>query len=304
MVMSWVRPCPENAPLHIHKLRDIHSKMKAQVLRIRSARIAARPLPDRNCRRDIYRLFGNVTRHGAASAMVACVVAAWTFASPVHAQPLPPTRPPALAPAQPPAAATPAVAAPESAPARAGVALSDTEALAKINAYLNSFRTLQGNFIQFGADGRRYEGQLYLSRPGRIRFAYKPPATIEVVADGTSVAVRDRKLATQDLYTIGQTPLKFLLRDKIDLAGDLKVVKVASSAEVIRVALEDKSTLGGTSRITLTFDPVANVLRQWVVVDPQGYETTISVFNLDTQRKPDPALFTIDSQPVIQPRNN
>jgi outer membrane lipoprotein-sorting protein len=222
-------------------------------------------------------------------------------AVPAHAQPLPPTRPSALSPG--PAAAS-TNAAPDSAPARGGVALSEAEALAKINAYLNSFRTLQGNFIQFGADGRRYEGQLYLSRPGRIRFAYKPPATIEVVADGTSVAVRDRKLATQDLYTIGQTPLKFLLRDKIDLAGDLKVVKVASTAEVIRIALEDKSTLGGTSRITLTYDPVANVLRQWVVVDPQGYETTISVYNLDTQRKPDPALFTIDSQPVIQPRNN
>lgn len=222
------------------------------------------------------------------------------------AQPLPPKRPVGLLPASA-APESPAQAVPAEPPASrvpgagvSGVALSEADALAKVNAYLNSFRTLQGNFIQFGADGRRYEGQIYLSRPGRMRFSYKPPATIEVVADGTSVAVRDKKLATQDLYTIGQTPLKFLVRDKIDLASDLKVVKVTSSAEVIRVAMEDRSTLGGTSKITLTYDPVANALRQWVVVDPQGYETTISVYNLDTQRKPDPGLFTIEYQKVIE----
>lgn len=221
------------------------------------------------------------------------------MALPAMAQPVPPSRPTTLPSAS---ATTPAAAAETPvAPVRAtGPVLSEAEALARVNAYLNSFRTLQGNFIQTGADGRRYEGQLYLSRPGRIRFAYKPPATLEVVADGTSVAVRDKKLATQDLYTIGQTPLKFLVRDRIDLASDLKVTRVASSAEVIRVAMEDRSTLGGTSKITLTYDPVANALRQWVVVDPQGYETTISVYNLDTQRKPDPALFTIEYQKVIE----
>lgn len=234
------------------------------------------------------------------------IFGAWLVMLPAMAQPQPPTRPSSIAPSIAPSAASPrAPAATDAAPASsaqpraAGTVLSEAEALAKVNAYLNSFRTLQGNFIQFGADGRRYEGQLYLSRPGKMRFVYKPPATIEVVADGTSVAVRDKKLATQDLYTIGQTPLKFLLRDRIDLASDLKVVKITSSAEVIRVALEDRSTLGGTSKITLTYDPVANVLRQWVVVDPQGYETSISVYNLDTQRRPDPELFTIDLQRVI-----
>jgi outer membrane lipoprotein-sorting protein len=182
--------------------------------------------------------------------------------------------------------------------------MSEAEALAKVNAYLNSFRNLQGSFIQFGADGKRHEGQIYLSRPGKLRFEYKPPATIDVVADGNSVAVRDRKLATQDLYTIAQTPLKFLVRDKIDLASDLKVVRVQSTPELIRVALEDKSTLGGTSKITLTYDPVANTLRQWIVVDPQGYETTVAVYNLETQRRPDPSLFVIDYQRQIDTNRN
>jgi len=43
---------------------------------------------------------------------------------------------------------------------------------------------------------------------------------IEVVADGSSVVVRDRRLATQDLYPLNQTPLRFLLSDSIDLMRD------------------------------------------------------------------------------------
>ena len=82
--------------------------------------------------------------------------------------------------------------------------------------------TLAGDFVQIGGDGRRLAGKLYLQRPGKIRFEYDAPATIEVVADGSSVAVRDRKLATQDLYSIAQTPLKFLLRDRIDLGQDIR----------------------------------------------------------------------------------
>jgi outer membrane lipoprotein-sorting protein len=37
-----------------------------------------------------------------------------------------------------------------------------------------------------------------------------------------------------------------------------------------------------------------NQLKQWTVTDPQGYDTTVAVYNLNTQKKPDPDLFRID----------
>ena len=117
---------------------------------------------------------------------------------------------------------------------------------------------------------RRLGGTLYLQRPGKIRFEYDPPATLEVIADGTSVAVRDKKLLTQDIYFIQQTPLKFLLRERVDLGGDIAITGITSEANSVRLNLEDRSTLGGTSRITLYFDPEVQNLTQWRIVDPQG----------------------------------
>ena len=85
---------------------------------------------------------------------------------------------------------------------------------------ISRVQTLHGKFVQVGPDGRRTEGDFYLPKPGRVRFEYNPPSPIELIADGSSVVVRDRKLATQDLYPLSQTPLRFLLADRIDLMRD------------------------------------------------------------------------------------
>jgi outer membrane lipoprotein-sorting protein len=233
-----------------------------------------------------------------------------------RAIPLPPIRPPGLGmprtdtvqgeAAAPSPAPAPVVTAnnepratPAAKPSRPSAPLSKAEAVERLNAYFNGFSTLQGDFIQFAADGRRFEGKLYIQRPGKMRFEYRPPVTMEVVADGTSVAIRDRKLATQDLYSIGQTPLKFLLKEQMNLEKDTTVTGVSTKGDILSLKLEDRSTLGGTSKITLNFDLAANALRQWVVIDPQGYETSVSVYNLDTQRRPDQKNFVINYERML-----
>ena len=166
--------------------------------------------------------------------------------------------------------------------------------LAQANAYFNGMSTLTGSFMQIGADGRRIGGKLTLAKPGRLRFDYDQPSPLEVIADGTSVAVRDRKLATQDLYFIAQTPLKFLLREKIDLARDLSVTSVTNDPGGIRIALEDRATLGGTSKIQLFFDAEMKTLSQWRITDPQGYLTTVQLSNLQKGKSVDGTLFFIN----------
>lgn len=166
--------------------------------------------------------------------------------------------------------------------------------LAQANAYFNGMTTLTGGFVQIGADGRRIGGRLTLAKPGRLRFDYDDPSPLQVVADGTSVAVRDRRLATQDLYFISQTPLKFLLREKIDLARDLDVTDVSNDPGGVRISLEDRSTLGGTSKIQLFFDADVKVLSQWRITDPQGYQTTVQLSNLQKGRAVDGMQFVIN----------
>lgn len=182
------------------------------------------------------------------------------------------------------------------------VPIDPTAVVAKANAYFNDDSTMIAKFTQIGGDGRRTDGKLLIDRPGRMRFAYAPPATLEIVADGTSVAVIDRKLHTQDLYFIGQTPLKFLLNDHVDLAADTKITGVSGDGNTASIDVEDHATFGGTSKIRLTFETQPFALKQWTVVDPQGYETVVSLSDVDLNTKPDDSQFKINTERMLDTR--
>jgi outer membrane lipoprotein-sorting protein len=174
--------------------------------------------------------------------------------------------------------------------------------VAKVSSYLSGVQTLVGDFVQVGPDGRRTEGQFSIQKPGKVRFEYNPPSPVEVIADGKSVVVRDRKLATQQLVPLSQTPLRFLLSDRIDLMRDTNLVSVSADDTFVTIVIEESQTLVGTSRLMMMLGAKDFQLRQWTVTDPQGYDTTVAVYNLDTTKKPDPELFNIPIQERPDPR--
>jgi outer membrane lipoprotein-sorting protein len=228
--------------------------------------------------------------------------------------PTPAPRPKAAVPAAPAAQATPKAPAPaETAQSNSGSSFfpfklpgfgqSDNNAqfdpkqralIDKVNMYLMSVQLLTGDFVQVGPDGRRAEGKIYLQKPGRIRFEYKEPSPIELVADGSSVVVRDRKLMTQDLYPLSQTPLRFLLADRIDLLKETTVTYVSADDTFLSLQIEEKQTLGGTHKVLMMFSVKDTQLKQWTITDPQGYDTTVALYNIDMGKKLDPSMFVIN----------
>jgi outer membrane lipoprotein-sorting protein len=170
----------------------------------------------------------------------------------------------------------------------------------RVDKYLTGVQTMVGDFVQVAPDGAKTEGKFYLQKPGRVRFEYNPPSPVELIADGQSMVVRDRKLATQDLYPLSQTPLRFLLADRIDLLKDTDLVGVYSDNMFVTIVVEQRQILGGTHRLMLMFSAKDLELKQWTVTDPQGFDTTVAVFNLDKTKKPDPNLFKINYERVLQ----
>jgi outer membrane lipoprotein-sorting protein len=164
----------------------------------------------------------------------------------------------------------------------------------RVSTYLSSVHVMSGEFAQRNPDGRIAKGQFYLQKPGRVRFAYDPPSPVDIVSDGSSVVVRDRKLATQDIIPLSQTPLRYLLTDRIDLMRDTNVVAVHADDSYVSVAVEEKQVLIGTTRLVMMFGTKDFKLKQWIVTDPQGYDTTVALSNIDSSRAPDPGLFRID----------
>ncbi len=175
---------------------------------------------------------------------------------------------------------------------RSPFTVAQQQMLANINAYFNSFSIMEGRFIQFGPSGEQSEGVFFMSRPGRIRFHYSPPSKLDVVSDGSSVAIRDGRTRTQELYPLSATPLRYLLANHVDLTSQSIVQSIREEPDLVSLAIGDRKT-AGQGKLTLIFDRKTYQLRQWVVTDAQGLNTSVAIYDTATGKPQNPNLFWI-----------
>jgi outer membrane lipoprotein-sorting protein len=182
--------------------------------------------------------------------------------------------------------------------------MSAGEIIKRANGYFNSMNSFSGDFVQTGEDGRRYKGKLMVERPGKMRFDYDPPAKVLILSDGTTVAIIDERLKTKDRYPLDQTPLKFLVQQRVDLGRDLKLIRAKADDQTASVLVEDKTTFGGTSRVNLVFDRATFSLTGWSVTDAQGTKTTVQVANITTGQNLSDKNFKIGNEDLLFKDNN
>lgn len=162
----------------------------------------------------------------------------------------------------------------------AGAVSAQQLSLAQISTYLNGLQTAQGGFTQINADGTISTGQIYIKRPGRIRFEYNAPSTSLVMAGGGQIAVFDPRSNTgPDRFPLNRTPLSIILQANVDLDRADMVTNVASDGTTTTVTAQDPDNRDyGSLQLVFTADPVA--LRQWIVTDDLGTQTTVVLNDL------------------------
>ena len=174
------------------------------------------------------------------------------------------------------AAAALALAALLPALAPAPAAAQDGRDLARISAYLNALDTAEGGFVQIAPDGETSDGRFYIDRPGRIRFEYTPPNPSLVVSDGTWVVVYDMRDCGKQTAPLSSTPLNLFLQERVDLREEGAVSAIERQAGQMRVTAVNPSDPNGGS-ITLIFNDNPLELRQWIITDAEGSQTTVAL---------------------------
>ena len=166
------------------------------------------------------------------------------------------------------------------------------ESINKISAYMNSFKTLQGEFTQISPKGNISKGVMFISKPGKLRFEYSPPNPFLLVSDGKWVTLKNRAKEKGDQFPLAATPLRLVVAPKIDLLQEANILGFEQADGITSVILEDrKGTIGG--QLVLIFDETQNQLQQWIIVDGKGRRTTVSLANLESGVKIDPKLFVV-----------
>ncbi len=147
--------------------------------------------------------------------------------------------------------------------------------LGEVSGYLNQLVTAQGGFSQINGDGTLSTGQIYIKRPGRIRFEYNAPDNSLMVAGGGQVAIFDpRSNTAPDRYPLNQTPLSIILEQNVDLGQRRMVTGHTSDGTSTTITAQDPDHPEyGNIQLVFTANPVE--LRQWVVTDDTGGQTTV-----------------------------
>lgn len=172
-------------------------------------------------------------------------------------------------------------------------AVAEPIPLARLNAYLNGIATARAAFTQINTDGSVSTGTLYLARPGRARFEYDPPSPALVVAGSGQVAVFDRKSnEPPEQFALDRTPLSIILAPRVDLARPGVVERhISDGATTTVIAHDPERPEYGSMMLVFSDNPVA--LRQWVISDDAGGETTVILGEMRTGLALDDNIFSI-----------
>lgn len=160
----------------------------------------------------------------------------------------------------------------------------------RIEAHLNELRSLTAGFLQVSDQGGVAEGRIFLQRPGRMRLDYADPTPLLIIAARGQIIQHDRELRQTTYLPLSASPAAILLRERVELSGEVTVSGVERSAGTLRIALvQTEDPRAG--RLTLVFRDSPLQLVNWVVVDSQGSTTRVSLTNIQNGVAIDQRLF-------------
>ncbi|MBT9247201.1 outer membrane lipoprotein carrier protein LolA [Gemmobacter fulvus] len=162
-----------------------------------------------------------------------------------------------------------------------------------ISGYLNKLTTAEAEFTQVNADGSIGTGKLFIKRPGRVRFEYAKPDRSLVMASAGNVAIFDNKSnQPPEQYPLDKTPLNLILAENVDLGRAKMVIGHREDGNTTRVVAQDpKHPEYGSIEMVFTANPVE--LRQWVITDDAGGQTTVILGEMTKGKNYNTTLFNI-----------
>ena len=168
--------------------------------------------------------------------------------------------------------------------------------LKKAERYLNGIETMKARFVQVNSDGSSHEGDIYVSRPGRMRLVYDPPTPMLMVADGAFLIYVDTEMKDASHISLDDTPAGILLKDNLsfsDPAVKLNGVKLGPGTVEITASMAKDPSAG---KLTMVFSDAPFEFKQWRVMDAQNKEVSVTIYDAKVGVSLDPNLFHYETR--------
>ena len=157
-------------------------------------------------------------------------------------------------------------------------------AIQRAEDYFNDIETMQARFVQVSSDGTYGEGDVYLERPGYMRFEYDPPVPVLMLSNGGTFLYYDKRLEQATFIPLWDTPLWFLLDEETDFTAEdapVKITHVSQTPELLTLKMVDPTEeYQGTLEIIFSREPFT--FKGWRVIDGRDIETEVTLVGMET----------------------
>lgn len=129
-----------------------------------------------------------------------------------------------------------------------------------------------------------------------MRFEYDPPEQALVIAGGGAVGIFDPKSnGGPETYGLDRTPLKLILDDNMDLSRANMVTghREEGPSTVLRAQDPEHPEYGHIELVFTGGDGSPVELRQWVVTDEAGTQTTVILGDLQVGGQLGDSMFSL-----------
>ncbi|ROR32149.1 outer membrane lipoprotein chaperone LolA [Inmirania thermothiophila] len=184
-------------------------------------------------------------------------------------------------------------------------AAQEGDAVARLAAWLEGTRTLEGRFEQVllderGREVQRSAGTVAILRPGRFRWDYVEPARQLIVADGERLWFYDAALEQVTVRpldeALGSAPSR-LLSGAATLADGFRAEAAGRREGLAWVRLEPRDGSDDFARLEVGLG--AEGIEVMVLVDGFGQRTRFRFSQVQRNRGLDPGLFRFEPPPGV-----
>lgn len=194
----------------------------------------------------------------------------------------------------------------------AGQTLPPDEIVARVQSRYDRTRHLHASFRQEtrlpGFDQVQIgEGQVWILKPGMMRWEYTKPERQTIVAQGETLWMylpQDRQVIREQVnHALGRRTPALFLAGQARLTELFTIVDASgqdsSESGALQLELTPKAGDMPYSRVQLGIDASSYLVNRVRLIDPLGHTTTMWFTDIDTEGPVDPSLFQFQVPPGV-----
>ena len=169
---------------------------------------------------------------------------------------------------------------------------ASADVISKAERWFENISTMQAEFTQIASDGSALTGMLYLRRPSQMRLQYDGDNQVALIVNQGWLHVDEPTEKRVSSYPIGSTPFAPMLQEDIQLRSP-SFQTMTKSADGVSAIILETDTGDAAGSLTLEFSDTPFALRRWIIEDAVGVTTTVTLQNLEFEKRFNNFLFTV-----------